>query len=364
MNQKIIFGAGYSGNEAFEKLGAENVYAFADNNLEKIGTMLHGKRIISFNDMVELKNDYEILAASTDIFGMGKQLSAAGIMNFSIWTNGKEKMVCADKKAYTKFIQVRIVDHCNLNCKNCGSVCNKNVEPWYIDKDEYKRDLVRLRDLFYHIGRIKLLGGEPLLHPQLDEIIDITREVFGDSEIEIATNGILVNKLQQKILDSMAKNNAIVHISEYETTSKMMNRIQEVLNENHIRWYSHKCDVFFKSLTDCADKDAQKAFELCEVQRECMNLKRGRLYRCSKAEGIEKIEKQFQLHFELIENYDWVDIYRSDLDIVRLMDLFRKPGFMCKYCVDKPRRTFPWKPADGVIELSDYIITKEEYKNM
>lgn len=70
------------------------------------------------------------------------------------------------------------------------------------------------------------------------------------------------------------------------------------------------------------------------------------------------------MHFELAENYDYVDIYGPDLDIIRLMDLFQKPGFMCKYCVDKPRRTFPWKPSDGVIELSDYIITKEEYENM
>lgn len=47
MKKLVLFGAGEFGLRWLNKLGKEEVYAFADFDLLKTGTQLNGKRILS-----------------------------------------------------------------------------------------------------------------------------------------------------------------------------------------------------------------------------------------------------------------------------------------------------------------------------
>ena len=66
-------------------------------------------------------------------------------------------------------IEMHIVDHCNLNCKGCAhfsNICNNNM----LDIDKYSKDLDKISRHF-NVYYFRLLGGEPLLHPKLKEIV-------------------------------------------------------------------------------------------------------------------------------------------------------------------------------------------------
>lgn len=88
-----------------------------------------------------------------------------------------------------------ITDDCNLRCPTCLYLLgdpNKFTSS-YMRPDKLRQVLEK-----YNKKRkaeiIFLSGGEPLLHPQLDEIVDICRE--NSASIRISSNGILVkNKI-------------------------------------------------------------------------------------------------------------------------------------------------------------------------
>ena len=89
-------------------------------------------------------------------------------------------------------IGVHLVEHCNLKCKGCDNFSPLANEE-YVDVKQYKADFERMAELFGdNAERIDLYGGEPLLHPQIIELIRITRDSFPQSPITILTNGILL----------------------------------------------------------------------------------------------------------------------------------------------------------------------------
>ena len=87
-----------------------------------------------------------------------------------------------------KKIYLEITNGCNLNCDFCIKNSRK-IE--YISIDNFKLILDKLKDytdyLYFHVL------GEPLLHPKINELIDIASQNF---KINITTNGYLINNIK------------------------------------------------------------------------------------------------------------------------------------------------------------------------
>ena len=76
-------------------------------------------------------------------------------------------------KKQIRFI-VDIVDHCNLNCKGCGHF-SPLASKSFLDLETFENDLRRLNELLDgEIYCFEIMGGEALLHPQLEKFIEIT----------------------------------------------------------------------------------------------------------------------------------------------------------------------------------------------
>ena len=103
------------------------------------------------------------------------------------------------------YLEFHLADHCNLNCRGCAHMSNI-AEPHLADLDQYIKDIARLRDLFWGIDRIRLMGGEPLLNDQLPEFIKVTREFFPDTDMHVVTNGLLLTQNKQTLLRVMHDN--------------------------------------------------------------------------------------------------------------------------------------------------------------
>ena len=86
-----------------------------------------------------------------------------------------------------KKIYLEITNGCNLNCEFCIKN-NRKIE--YINIDNFKLILNKLKKhtdyLYFHVL------GEPLLHPNINELIEIASKSFN---INITTNGYLINNL-------------------------------------------------------------------------------------------------------------------------------------------------------------------------
>lgn len=88
-NQKKIalFGAAWIGDLALEILGDERVCFFVENSQAKIGKERHGKKILSFDDYVKVKDMYNCLitASYKASLGIRQQMEKAGAKGESIY---------------------------------------------------------------------------------------------------------------------------------------------------------------------------------------------------------------------------------------------------------------------------------------
>ncbi len=63
--QIIIWGAGEVGRKVFQTIGSENVYCFVDNSLDKQGTYICGKMVISSDEFKKIAEEYSCLIAAS-----------------------------------------------------------------------------------------------------------------------------------------------------------------------------------------------------------------------------------------------------------------------------------------------------------
>lgn len=65
MKKLILFGAGDYGKGWLKKVGSEKVFAFADFDENKIGNYLCGKKILSVEELVKIKDDIDIFISTS-----------------------------------------------------------------------------------------------------------------------------------------------------------------------------------------------------------------------------------------------------------------------------------------------------------
>jgi len=66
-------------------------------------------------------------------------------------------------------IQIEITNACVRQCSNCTRLCGHSTTPFFMPLDYFKKAVDSLKDFPHRIG---IMGGEPLLHPQFQEICE------------------------------------------------------------------------------------------------------------------------------------------------------------------------------------------------
>ena len=88
------------------------------------------------------------------------------------------------------FLDLHIVDFCQLDCKHC--YLNKGIKVMPLDMLEFICEDFLKTALSLPQSELTLSGGEPLLHPDFMEASKIIRKLNG--HITMSTNGILIPK--------------------------------------------------------------------------------------------------------------------------------------------------------------------------
>lgn len=238
-------------------------------------------------------------------------------------------------------IDVHVVEHCNLNCKGCSHFSSV-AQPEFLDYKEYKKALPYLARIEKSIGQLQLIGGEPLLHPRLPELIKLTRSYLPNTKITILSNGILFlseEKLREKVdfIDACKSNDVLIKITKYPCVNyeAVENNLRNaglnfiVLADKglHASWgrfplykngFKHISNhLKFLKLTRCDSFN-------------CLQLVGTKIYPCCHAAYIRHINKYFNLNFELIKG-DAVDLTKIKNSIPVRKLLFMSTPF-CKYC--------------------------------
>ena len=171
----IIFGAGNVGRLFYKNLPMQAklcVYGFIDNDKNKQGEIIDGKKIMAMDEALSLQ--YDVIIAMQPKFMMDayKMIRTYdNIDNVYIikqpcqYNDGVAKVdssldivdyICAVSKDMPLLEQVEtdIVAHCNLRCKHCGHRSNV-MQPEFMSIESFTRDVKRLSELYAGCERFK-----------------------------------------------------------------------------------------------------------------------------------------------------------------------------------------------------------------
>ncbi|MBI4855609.1 MAG: radical SAM protein [Acetobacterium woodii] len=196
-----------------------------DNSKEKQNKYFGSLKVNDPSYLNSIKNECQIIITAPSIkaqIQIKEQLESMGFIegqNFTTYT--KLMMVWkwyTDRSIAVNYTEVMITSKCNLKCQNCGLYipCYENQEHRTIES--INRDLDSYFKVIDYVSEFRLLGGEPLIYPEIVDLITIIGEKYRAKigEFVIVTNGIAAAKCD--LITVMKKFNVVFHISDYSNT--------------------------------------------------------------------------------------------------------------------------------------------------
>lgn len=207
------------------------------------------------------------------------------------------------KKAY-----LEITSQCNLDCSFCPKTSRP---PKFITVGQFDYLLGQVQPLtnFVYLH----LMGEPLLHPQLDRLLELCAQ--RGLNVSLTTNGTLLHRWQQQLLQSPALYRVSISLHSFEA-----NRTGQSLEE-----YLSKALEFCRAASDldrtyCVlrlwNKDS--AVLKAENQRNVDIFEQVRRFFCLQEDPQKLLETKASIqlcrrvYLEMAEKFAWPDIERTD----------------------------------------------------
>lgn len=239
---------------------------------------------------------------------------------------------------YLKYVDLSVTQYCNLKCKGCSILTPYVKHPKHRDLVYIKKDLELLFRNVDLIETLFLIGGEPLLFPELNDLCMYIGENYNDKIIHvvIATNGMV--KINKKLLDCMKQYAIEVQISDYSLNimeaKEKIDSFCEVLNKEGIpflRMVDFKwCDYGFlnEKYEEKSNDQMVKFFDDCKI--DCRGIADGKLFYCFPAQMVQKVlgmNIHSNLYLDLNEKIDRTEFFEFNMG-------YSEKGYMdmCRRC--------------------------------
>ena len=271
------------------------------------------------------------------------------------WLNLTEK-----HKPIIHHLEINIADGCNLNCRGCLHFSNLYEKDEFPDGDELLESIAEI-DKHCEIFQFRVLGGEPLLNPNLAPFLEKLRKVLPHADLAVISNGILIPKTDDSLFRVMRENYIGFNLTLYPPTLKMKEKIYGKLLEQKVAFGSHEArtDKFEKfMLSEPREQELPAAriprvHEVCEP-RGVLVVKGRCLYRCPVEAFIGRYYEKFSIPRTAPRG---IDVYteRTDDEWQGLIDdLYTKPRPLCSYC-SAESEFFEW--SVGKPQKEDWLVS-------
>lgn len=225
-------------------------------------------------------------------------------------------------------IEYHLTNHCNLNCKGCAHFA-PIAQPWFANIEDYKRDMSMLSSKVI-VDELILFGGEPLLHPNISEFLDVSRKLLPNAKISVLTNGLLLIERLAELKDVFVKNNICLDVTCYPIDVKydFALKLLKSFKVNY-RIYNDLEPVKTLRKHKLSHEREENKWDCLMIKSKSVQLKNGKLYICPLQAYIDIFNSYFNEDF-IVEDDCILDLSQaSDDDILNMY--FRKNSF-CEYC--------------------------------
>lgn len=262
------------------------------------------------------------------------------------------RRVVLRRKPVLYHFEVHITDHCNLNCKGCAHFSNL-CKPTFADLGEFEADMTRMAGLFSAVKQIYLLGGEPLLHPEVAGFVRAARRAFPRTRLYLMTNGLLVTRMKEDFWRALAETDVVLLCDSYPI-GLPVDEIERLGREYGVtvEWTTPREEFFKIPIDPAGGHDAAESFGGCQGFNNCPIIRDGRLYPCAYAAFADVFRERFGITDGLeTTDADSIDI-RDNPDPERVMRFLSNPIPWCRNCDMGSREFYTWGRSKR--ELSEW----------
>lgn len=257
-------------------------------------------------------------------------------------------------------IDTVITSRCTLRCRNCNlfiGYANHHADMKF-------KDLKKSFDIFFdsvdYVYEYTLLGGEPFLHDELDQILSYLMENYSDriGKVNLISNGTVMPR--ENVLKLMKEYEMTVHISDYTQSVNYRKKLAEV-----IKAFSQK-GIEYYVIPNNTWKDVKYPREEYQTDNPRIHMllcghsthsvANGKLYWCDPAfaaecfMGFESKEGDF---LDMVANKRNYSKYDATLNIIKyLLGDVNERGYMsiCEKCAGVGRDNNIIVPAGKQME--------------
>ena len=255
------------------------------------------------------------------------------------------------KKKYKK-IYIEITNKCNLNCTFCSEVKRKKEKITLENFEEIIKKINNYTDYIYlHVK------GEPLLHPEIDKILDIAEKY--NLKVNLTTNGTLFPNVVDKIKDKKAlhKINFSLH-----SENNYKNYLENIFE--NVKKLSTDTVVIYRLWTLNNNELDKKSQEIVEKIKNFYNLDE-KTYKNLKTKNNIKISST--IYVDKDNEFTWPDNIENELSPLGYCHALKThiailvDGTVVPCCLDSNASIPLGNIYDNTLEE---IINNERYKNL
>lgn len=228
-------------------------------------------------------------------------------------------------------------DYCNLNCKGCTHF--SPVAPRrFVEIGRLENNLRQISNVVDgKINEFYLIGGEPLLYPDLKKAMSLTRKYFPNGNISIFTNGLLLPKMDSEFWEIAKAGNIQIAITRYPVKFDY-DAVINLCIKNGVRCKvfgdRSLADSFFRfGLDETGSQNPHISHFKC-YNRGCISVTEDKIFPCSISACSSHLNNAFGTKFEhRPQDYILIKDLKSVDQIRKLRD---KPVPFCRYCINPP----------------------------
>ncbi len=188
-----------------------------------------------------------------------------------------------DGRIRVEAFELHVVEHCNLRCAHC---CNMSpyLDPHELTPEEVLDQCGRMAE-HLEVDVFKIMGGEPLLHPRIVEILEAIRASRISSTIRLFTNGLLLRKMGDDFwgaLDQMtisSYRSAPVSEAILAQAREKARAFDVVLNIKPVEEFSE----VMAAVRENDDQRVRQTYADCWLRHRCLVVRGGRFFKCTRA---------------------------------------------------------------------------------
>jgi len=270
----------------------------------------------------------------------------------------KGEMTEEGKNIIPKMVFI-VTNRCTLRCEGCLGRVPFFENPEDMDVHEVLEDMKVFLECIDECIAIEIAGGEPLLYPDLDILLDYLIPHKKVLEIRFTTNGTVVPK--ESVLNRMAHEKVYVGISDYGMIDRLAKVVYAFEKHNvHFTIYTEQKWIAPGDLNkrNKTQEVLKQEYEDCWDAFNCKVIVKGRLFVCP---------RYARLYMQNIHEFETDSIYLKDyMDLEQRRDAVYRLYLMeyaesCDYCdFGAPNHVYiePGVQMNDSIYRSQYTLVK------